>query len=76
MTRPMSRFGTLTAVLLLCLALALSACGRRGDLRPPEGEEGAYTGLGTYPAPESVVPQGGGSGAAEDETGEEGAETP
>jgi predicted small lipoprotein YifL len=43
----------------LILVLALGACGRKGDLRAPEGEENAYTGLGTYPAPDSVVPQEG-----------------
>ena len=54
-----SRFGRISAALLLVLALALGACGRKGDLRAPEGEENAYTGLGTYPAPDSVVPQEG-----------------
>lgn len=52
-----SQMGRISAALLLVLALALGACGRKGDLRAPEGEEDAYTGLGTYPAPESVVPQ-------------------
>ncbi len=52
-----SRIGRISAALLLILALALGACGRKGELRAPEGEEGAYTGLGTYPAPDSVVPQ-------------------
>jgi predicted small lipoprotein YifL len=42
-------------VLALALTLALGGCGRKGDLRPPEGEEDAYSGLGVYPAPESVV---------------------
>lgn len=54
-----SRFGRDSAALLLILALALGACGRKGELRAPEGEENAYTGLGTYPAPDSVVPQEG-----------------
>ena len=54
-----SRFGRDSAALLLVLTLALGACGRKGDLRAPEGEENAYTGLGTYPAPDSVVPQEG-----------------
>ena len=52
-----SQFGRRTAAFLLVLALALGACGRKGDLRAPEGEEDAYFGLGTSPAPESVVPQ-------------------
>ncbi len=54
-----SQFGRISAALLLILALALGACGRKGELRAPEGEEDAYTGLGTYPAPDSVVPQEG-----------------
>ena len=54
-----ARLGRLSAVLLLVLALFLGACGRKGDLLPPEGEEDAYSGLGIYPAPESVVPQEG-----------------
>ncbi len=53
------RIGRIAAALLLILALALGACGRKGDLRAPEGEDNAYTGLGTYPAPDSVVPQEG-----------------
>ena len=53
------RIGRIAAALLLILALALGACGRKGELRAPEGEENAYTGLGTYPAPDSVVPQEG-----------------
>jgi len=65
-----SQLGRISAAFLLVLALALGACGRKGDLRAPEGEEDAYTGLGTYPAPESVVPQEGETSAvpaAEDE---------
>ena len=53
------RFVRAPAALLLVLALALGACGRKGDLYPPEGEEAIYTGTGTYPAPDSVVPQAG-----------------
>ncbi len=80
-----SQLGRISAALLLVLALILGACGRKGELRPPEAEEGAYTDLGTYPAPESVVPQEGESSAvpeAEDdpetgpESGEEGAGSP
>jgi predicted small lipoprotein YifL len=51
------RFAGISTVLLLAVVFALSACGRKGDLQPPEGEKSAYTGLGTYPAPDSVVPQ-------------------
>lgn len=73
------RLGRITAAFLLVLGLILGACGRKGDLQPPEGEKGAYTGLGTYPAPESVVPQAGESSAvpeAEAEPGEEGTGSP
>lgn len=38
MTRP---FLLLTA-LVLALALPLGACGKRGDLEPPEGEKHEY----------------------------------
>jgi predicted small lipoprotein YifL len=63
-----SRIGRISAALLLILALALGACGRKGELRAPEGEEDAYTGLGVYPAPDSVVPQEGETSAVpEDE---------
>ena len=67
------RFGGISAVLLLVLAVTLGACGRKGDLRPPDGEEDAYTGLGVYPAPDSVVPPGGQSG---DESGDESSAAP
>jgi predicted small lipoprotein YifL len=80
------RLGGMTAAFLLVLALALGACGRKGDLRPPDGEEDAYTGLGVYPAPQSVVPpedesaKDGSSAAPEDgeapESGGEGAASP
>ncbi|MDX1575596.1 MAG: lipoprotein [Kiloniellales bacterium] len=71
------RRGTIAATLLLVLALVLGGCGRKGDLRPPEGEEDAYTGTGIYPAPESVVPQEGEASALPEseedpEAGEEG----
>ena len=76
-----SQLGRISATFLLVIVLALGACGRKGDLRPPEGEEDAYTGLGIYPAPESVVPQEGESSAVPEdeedpETGEEGAGSP
>jgi predicted small lipoprotein YifL len=64
-------------VLSLALTLALGGCGRKGDLRPPEGEEDAYSGLGVYPAPESVVPQEGEATAvpADEEDPESGPES-
>ena len=76
------RFARMTVALVLALGLALSACGRKGSLHPPEGEEGAYTGPGVYPAPESVVPQGGEASAVPadeeepEESGAEGASAP
>jgi hypothetical protein len=39
------------------LALALGACGRKGDLGPPEGEESEYIYPQVYPAPSSVLPE-------------------
>ena len=38
------------------LALALGACGRKGDVGPPEGQESEYTYPQVYPAPSSVLP--------------------
>ena len=70
-----SQMGRISAALLLVLALALGACGRKGDLRAPEGEEDAYTGLGVYPAPESVVPQESESSAVSEAEDEEDPET-
>ena len=35
------RLGRVSAALLLAVALALGACGRKGDLRAPEGQEDA-----------------------------------
>lgn len=46
-------------ILASCLALALAACGKRGSVYPPEGQEEAYTYPSTYPAPETLVPGGG-----------------
>jgi predicted small lipoprotein YifL len=70
----------ISAAVFLVLALVLGACGRKGDLHPPDGEESSYTGPGTYPAPDSVVPQAGSPAApdAEDESeaGPEGAGSP
>ena len=45
------------AVILIALAVALGACGRKGNIKPPEDEASAYTFPKVYPAPESVVPQ-------------------
>jgi predicted small lipoprotein YifL len=67
-----ARIGKISIACLLILPLLLGACGRKGDLQPPEGEKSAYTGLGTYPAPDSVVPQESAPSAApEAKSGEE-----
>ena len=50
------------------LVLGLSACGKRGSPKPPEGQESEYTYPHAYPAPSTVVPQG----TAEDEPSEPG----
>ena len=51
---------TSTALILASsLALALAACGKRGDVYPPEDQEEAYTYPSTYPAPDTLVPGGG-----------------
>ena len=50
---------TTALILATSLALALSACGKQGNLYPPEGQEEAYTYPTTYPAPETLVPGGG-----------------
>ena len=45
----------LTAV--VALALAVTACGKKSGLSPPEGEEELYTYPRSYPAPSTVRPQ-------------------
>ncbi|MEM7224844.1 MAG: lipoprotein [Pseudomonadota bacterium] len=45
------------AVLLAAgLALALSGCGKKGDLEPPEDDERDYTYPAFYPPPDTVNP--------------------
>lgn len=41
---------------LVVLAIGLAACGKRGNLEPPKGEEKAYSYPLFYPAPDTVVP--------------------
>ncbi|MGO1120356.1 hypothetical protein ACTL6U_16745 [Rhodovibrionaceae bacterium A322] len=51
------RTSTAKALALLSLAaLALTACGKVGPLRAPEGQESSYNYPKTYPAPQSVLP--------------------
>ncbi len=47
-----------TFLLLILAALALAACGKKAEVRPPDGEEAAYSYPQPYPAPRSVVPGG------------------
>lgn len=51
--------------IILVLPLALAACGVKGDIEPPEAEKATYTYPQTYPAPQTVVPQDGTTGAAQ-----------
>lgn len=55
MTRSTGRL-LLTAAVLASLALGLTACGKKGSPRPPEGEEADYTYPDQYPAPNTVTP--------------------
>ena len=43
--------------LLLLAAFALGACGKKGDVKVPDGEKKAYYYPRTYPAPASVTPR-------------------
>ena len=45
------------AALLLAAAL-LGACGKKGNVRPPEDQADAFTFPRAYPAPDSVLPAG------------------
>lgn len=56
MIRSTPRPATVLATLLIALSLALSGCGRKGALRPPDDEKSAYTYPQAYPEPESVLP--------------------
>ncbi len=55
-TRPSGILAVILAV--LALAVGLGACGKKGRLEAPEGEESAYTYPHFYPARSSVVPSG------------------
>lgn len=46
----------LILLLPLALTLAVTACGRKGAIEPPEGEAAAYTYPRTYPDPATMVP--------------------
>jgi len=48
----------LTAAVALSLAAGLTACGKKGSPKPPEGQEADYTYPQPYPAPSSVTPNG------------------
>jgi hypothetical protein len=53
------------ALLAIPLATGLAACGKKGQPKPPEGQESAYTYPQPYPAPKTVVP------GAEDESSQD-----
>jgi predicted small lipoprotein YifL len=46
------------AAAVLLVPLALAACGKKGDLKPPPGHEAEYTWPHTYPDAATVRPQG------------------
>lgn len=48
----------LAAMLALPLAFGLTACGKKGSPKPPEGQEADYTYPQAYPRPTTVVPGG------------------
>ncbi len=50
------RPAALALVLVLGLAVALGACGRKADLRPPDERAEEYVFPRTNPAPSSVLP--------------------
>lgn len=54
--RRASRLGWTAVLGLVAVAVGLSACGKRGSLEPPTGEEKAYSYPLFYPAPDTVVP--------------------
>jgi predicted small lipoprotein YifL len=51
-----TRKGIALVAITLALAGGLSACGKRGDLEPPKGEEAQYTYPHVYPKPSTVLP--------------------
>lgn len=51
----------LTAAVFAALLAGLTACGKKGSPRPPEGQESEYTYPHAYPAPATVTPNGAGS---------------
>ena len=61
MRRMLFIFAVLTA------ALALNACGKRAELRPPDDATEAYTYPKAYPKPSSVGPAAAGTATEEEE---------
>lgn len=49
----------MTATLAAILLLGATSCGKKGPPRPPEATKSEYTYPEQYPAPETVVPNGG-----------------
>ena len=52
----------LTAAVAAGLLFGVAACGKKGPPRPPEGEASQYRYPQFYPAPSTVVPNGGTTG--------------
>ncbi len=50
------RPAALALVVAFGLAVGLGACGRKDDLRPPDGRADEYNYPRAYPAPSSVLP--------------------
>src|SRR3546814_13119940 len=48
----------LTAAVSAGLLLGVTACGKKGAPKPPQGQESEYSYPGAYPAPRTVVPNG------------------
>ena len=57
MRRPPARSLWCAALAVVLIAGGTAACGKRGGLKAPEGEEGRYTYPSNYPDPASVLPQ-------------------
>lgn len=53
----------LTAAVSASLLLGVAACGKKGSPRAPEGEASQYGYPHAYPAPSTVVPNGGTTGS-------------
>lgn len=55
-TSPTRRAVIVSLGALAAAAVGLTACGKKGELSPPEGEEKLYTYPQAYPKPSTQVP--------------------